>query len=652
MPVQINPLLTYDTGYPDKFLVMTGDQFQEMLNFLDDSRFLVFDFETTGLRWFQGAQSVGLALAGRSRSGEVRHFYVPYRHKTGEAQLELQIISPAIKSLLENPTTLKIAHNLKFDEHFAHLEDWHVLGPRYDTMLAARFFDENKSMALKFRAGSDLGRSDADQWETRVAQEIKKLVKIHRMKKSEYMAQYGYSQVAIPICGTYACFDVDFTFELLKFYEKAGISTEYPGLWDNEMALVGVLCQMEENGLLVDVPHLEKLRLELIEVQSQLELRIEQYMGRRLELSRDEEIRNLLLNQLGIPLSKQTKKGALAVDHEVLEELQDQHPVIPLIMRWREVEKIRGTYITSILDRIDSKNILHADFQQAGTNTGRLSCREPNFQNQPSDNNDRAKEFSGKSLEDGGVDPWSIRRAYINRGKGWMRQFWDYSQIELRVIAFYTQDPVMVDAYIKGEDIHSRTSMEVFGTKEKAKRRISKVINFGLAYGMSEIGLSRQVKIPIEDAEKFLARFYDRYAGVAKFKSRFWGEVRQRGGTFRNIFGRPRRVPEINSWDNKLRGRAERQAIATLIQGTAAELTKISLVRISELIQEHGFSAQIVNTVHDEIQIDVPVEEMVEFARGVKKLMEHFPQFAPIPIVVDGEYTVESWADKKPLPEV
>lgn len=652
MPVQIDPFLSYDTGYPDKTLVMTGALFQRMLNFLDQSPVLVFDFETSGLEWFKDARPCGLALSGWDKDTQKIHsFYTPYRHRTGEAQLDIGVIGPAFKKLLADESRTKIAHNLKFDEHFARTEGWRVKGPRYDTMIAARLYDENRPLALKTRAEQDLGRQDAGEWERKVGGQVTKLAKIHKMGKKDYMAKYGYSQVVSPVCGTYACFDVEYTLGLYGLYERARVSSAYPRIWNTEMQLIEVMCDMEEMGLPIDVDYLGNLRDSLHGVKASLEMEIERLVGGRLNVSSDEVLRDFMVNRLGFKLTKLTKtKANLSVDNEVLASFQDHHPVIKVIMDWRDVEKLLNTYTTSILKRLDSKNILHADFQQTGTNTGRLSCKEPNFQNQPSDDDARAEKYTGKDLEHGGIDPWSIRRAFVNRGPGWVRLFFDYSQIELRVLAFYSKDPVMLDNYLKGGDIHERTSLEVFGSKEKKFRRVAKVINFGIPYGISELGLSHQAKIPYRDAEKFLATFFRRYAGVAQFRKRFWTQVRSQGCQFQNLFGRPRRVPHIVSPSDFHRGKGERQAIATLIQGTAAELMKESMVRVHQRFQKEGLPAYLVNSVHDEAQADCHVDALVPACRAMKEEMERFPEFDPIPVVVDGDYSTQSWADKKGLP--
>jgi DNA polymerase-1 len=277
------------------------------------------------------------------------------------------------------------------------------------------------------------------------------------------------------------------------------------------------------------------------------------------------------------------------------------------------------------------------------------NCREPNFQNQPTDDDDRALAHSGKKVEDGGIDPWSIRRAFTVRqdgGRAIPRLFFDYSQIELRAIAYYSADPRMVQTYLEGGDIHDTVSKEV-----DRPRRIAKVINFGLSYGLTETGLARQAKLSSEEAKATMQRFFGRFPGIQKLRTRLYAAMRaDPQASFTNVFGRTRRLPAINSEEAWEAGRAERQAIGSLIQGTAAELTKESIVRLAQFFEAEKLPAKLVNTVHDEVQIDCPVECFVEVVRGVWKRMEDFPEFSPIPIVVDGEYTLKSWADKLPLP--
>lgn len=651
MPIQVNPHVSLETGYPDKHLVWRVDQFASMMRFLEQSPVVVFDFETSGLRWFDKASACGIALAGIDASGAIQSFYTAFRHDTYLKQLPLETIHAPIGALLRDERKLKIAHHAKFDLHMAEKEGWQVAGPLYDTMIAAKLRDENRPVGLKARAESDLGRTDATEWESRVEEEVRQLARRLKLGKEAYLERYGYSQVCPTICGTYACFDVEFTALLYQAYETHQLSQVFSRVWNTEMQLIPVLCDMETFGLPIDVPYVQDLRARLRAVQQRLEASIAQLLpGVQIRLSADDDLRDFLVRRLRLPLSKETKGGKLAVDHDVLETFAHAHPAISLIAEWREAEKIANTYTGSILSRLDSQNLLHADYQQTGTVTGRLSCSNPNFQNQPVDDDARAKAHCGKGLQDGGADPWSVRRAYCNRGQGWVRLFFDYSQIELRVLAKLSNDPVMVDAYVKGEDIHDRTSLEVFGTKEKAFRRKAKVINFGLSYGMSQYGLAPKLKISVDEAAAYLDRFFERYAGVARFRQEFWGAMQARKGVFQNLFGRPRRVAGMMFHNPDIQREARRQAFASLVQGTAAELTKESLVRIARFFKDARLPARLVATVHDEIQIDTPVECLPEVARGVKQRMEAFPEFAPIPIIVDGSYSTTNWSEKKSLP--
>jgi len=804
MAVQMTGFNDYDLERrrPDYHIVLTGERFDQMIRFLESSKVIAYDTETSGLEWFRESRICGVALAGMV-DGQVHHFYVPFRHATGEEQLAVERISPAIRHLLAGPQ-LTIGHHLKFDMHMSRREGWVIAPPWYDTMIAAKIYDENRLVALKFRAVEDLNESQARVSEGRVAAMVSQLAKAQKMGVEAYRAQYGYSQVPIWLLGEYACADVEFTYRLYLFYEQPqrSISQRYARIWQTEMELIEVLCDMEEQGIAIDVPYLSQLRLELqLELERMAAEIVVLLGGRRLELGSDAVIRKFLLEDLGCRLTKQTSGGSkgikqYAVDKEVLAEFSHVHPAVERILAWREAEKLANTYTLSILDRLDSRNYLHPDFQQVGTTSGRLSCRSPNFQNQPQDDDARAKRFSGKSLEDGGVDPWSIRRAYVVGQSGWVRLLFDYSQIELRVLAFYTRDPILVDAYLKGEDIHTRTSIEVFGTDEKAMRRLAKVINFGLcisegqrvltqqdglvpiervqdhhllwdgvewvkhgglvcrgveevltydgitatpdhvvylrdgsastlrdaafaiyprrlavgaidetpvrfvsvdraggedsggrcdplgefaqpqkakvydlinagprhrftvegkivsnSYGLSPVGFARQVHVSRDEAERHFQKFFERYRGIPEFSGVFWAQVRRQKGYFQNIFGRPRRIRGMNAPDKFERGKAEREAIASLIQGTAAELTKESLVRIARFIKEHNLPAKLVSTVHDEIQLDCAVGALPEVARGVKHLMENYPEFSPIPIQVAGDYTIQSWSDKQKLPK-
>lgn len=651
MPVQTSAISYWPAGEENKQIVTDGEAFERMLRHLRDGPTLTVDYETSGLAWYAHARSCGIALATWERdSGKIWNYYVPYRHDTGEPQLDFAVVSPAIGDLLADERLTKICHNIKFEDHFSRKEGWHLGGARYDTMLAGHLYDENQFLGLEARAASLLGHQDSKHWDHQMQKEVLKLARAHRMGIREYKTRFGYSQTPINLCGTYACYDTQFTTELFFFYERWGVSRRYPRLWSTEMELAECLCDMEEEGLPLDIEYLESLRDSLGGVKAGLEDQIRSVLGSDMfNLGSDDELRFYLSQKARLPLYKKTRKGQLSVDKEALAPFKATLPVVKLLLDWREADKLENTYTTSLLSKMDANGVIHPDFQQVGTNTGRLACREPNFQNQPTDSDDRAKEHSGKKVKDGGLDPWSIRRAFCVRRDGARvipRLYFDYSQIELRTMAFYSQDATMTNVYLTGGDIHDEVSKEV-----GCDRRTAKVINFGLNYCLTSMGLSRQAGLTEDEAEAFMKRFFERFPGVPRFREQLWASMRARPDcSFDNLFGRTRRIPLLNSPQAWEQGRAERQAIGSLIQGTAAELTKESIVRVSRFLKEEKLPAKLVNTVHDEIQIDCDPDCLVLVVRGVTRLMEAYPEFYPIPVIVDGEYSVKSWADKQPLP--
>ena len=625
-------------------VVRDTETFRKMMQILESVPMFAFDTETSGLAYWAHSKAVGYAFATRV-DGVLRAWYVPVRHYTGEGQLPFEFVEGPLSKLLADPSKTVVGHHLKFDIHMIRKDGWYIGGILYDTMISARMYDENRALALKSRALEDLMYADAHDMEARLNRELIRLAKDARMGITAYRDKYGYSQIPVNLAGVYACRDVQYTWELMEKYERWGVSRNYSRIWKTEMALIEVLGEMEERGMLVDPYYLNTLHDATGAKMAALEDQIRYVLGADMfKLGSDIELRNFMTEVIHLPLHRRTKGKQLSVDREVLSEFapSDRTGVLKLILEWRDAEKIHSTYTKSILDKLDSRNVLHGSFNQAGTNTGRMSSSDPNLQNFSQDDDDRAIAHSGKPLKEGGVDPWSVRRAFIVESPRKPRLFLDYSQIELRVLAYYSKDPIMVETYLAGGDIHKRTAEEV-----GVNRRTAKVINFGLSYCLTPMGMARQVGISEPEAEEFMKRFFERYKGITEFRNTFWNQVRQNGGQFSNRFGRTRRVPEINSTQDWQRGRSERQAIGTLIQGTAAELTKESLVRIHRWLKAEKLPAHLVSTVHDEVWIDTDVECLAHVGRNAKRLMEDFPEFEPIPITVSGAYTVTNWADKK-----
>lgn len=636
-------------------IVIRPHQLSEMVSFLRRQKLVTFDFETSGTAWWGHAKAAGLAFTSHDLSeSQPRNFYVPYGHLTGQFHLPRETVIEAVKPIFEDTAIGKIAHNIKFDEHFLHQEGIQLLGPRHDTMLLAQLYDETRRLGLKFRALMDLGDDTAFLHEELLSYELTRLAKLAGMGKTEYLNQCGYAGIDQFLCGQYACHDALMTWGLFHHYQALGIQTYYAQLYADEMALTEVICEMEEIGLPIDVAYLADLRTRLLKESERNEnLFFQAAQVDRFNLGSDEEVRQYLAKGLKLELTKKTKGQQFAVDEEVLSSFLEVRPHLQYMIRWRDVEKKLTTYTQSLIDKADINGIIHPDIKQYGARaSGRMSCDSPNVQNVSSDDYDRKKENDG-------VDPESVKRAFtVPRATGWgagcslVRGYFDFSQVEYRVLAFLSQDVALLDAYANGRDIHNEVEKRVWGT-EGEHRTKAKTIGFGLSYGLTAPGLARRLKLDIAEAEDIYRRHSEQFPGIQKFKDRLYAEVRANPvgefHYFNNPFGRTARIKGMMAQNKYDRFRAERQCIAILIQGTAAQLTKILLVRGHRWFKEQGLKTRFVCTVHDEVQTDGPQDEFAYVAPNVKRMAEDFPQFAPVPIVMGGEYSTTHWADKKDI---
>ena len=636
---------------PTKRIVRDVDEFWQVIRYVEQFPEAAYDTETSGLAWQHTARIVGFSLTVRNPQGPgTLSWYFPFRHQTGEKQLPGDVTLKGLRAILENTRLGKIVHHAKFERHMAWMEGIRILGPLRDVMIEAHLYDENFNIGLKDRITRDLGDTAARAHEIILSKLLTERAKHAGMGKEAYTDRYGYATIPISIAGTYACYDTDGTLRLADFYDKHNIRGFFSETYADELELSEMFFEMEQIGVPVDVGYLRHLQRITAAAQEQLAPQVFSALNYKFNLGSDAELRDVLTQRMGLRLWKRTKQGdQFAVDKEVLESFAEDHPVCGLILEWRQANKIETTYTTGIIERLDANNILHGSFKSLGTNTGRTSSENPNMQNFAGDSDKRALAFSGKKLEDGGVDPWSVKRAFLcQRFPGWVRRFNDYSQIELRVLAHYSQDPVMLDVYATGEDIHNRTSMEVFGMLDKSMRRYAKVINFGLSYCLSSVGFARQAKIPEHEAEEHMRKFFERYSRIAPFREEFWSYVRQNNGCFRNLFGRPRRVPYINAQQGYMRGRGERQTIGALIQGTAGALMKKALIRINRWRKANSVEMLPCQLIHDDFQFDVHKSIADDVNREVVQMMEEFGDYFPnVPIEVDTESSETNWAEKK-----
>jgi DNA polymerase-1 len=589
-------------------------------------------------------------------------------------QLPPEKVLAAQQTILGDPKITKVAHNSKFERHMARVDGLRVRGEVVDTMVAAHLYKSTELIGLKERLIADVGDHAAAELKDTLQQDIRRLAKWRGLGVKAYRASYGYTELDQWLIQPYGCADALGALKLFNHYDSIGVRSyyskprrgpQYLSLWETEMALTEVFSHMEHIGQPLDLDYLKHLHVYMEMEKEKAEAAFfSTFHVQKFNLGSDDEIRQFLQKGLKVRLVKKTNKGAMAVDADVLLDLESSYPGLGHLLRWKDCEKKASTYTIALAARADQHGILHADFQSVGTVTGRVSCKEPNLQNVASDDAARAKAA-------GGVDPESIKRAFIvprktadpymqwvqkHRGPGvqLVRQFWDLSQVELRVIAHYTREPRMLQVYAEDGDIHEATENAVFGTGKSTphgdiNRRYAKNLNFGMAYGLGPAGFSRQVKgITLERAEQIYTEFRQKFGQIWRYKAQFLGWVRANGCRFDNMFGRTRYVPDLISEERDLRARAEREAFSTLIQGTAAELSKVAMVLIDRDLRARGLESRLTQMVHDELQIDGPLEEEREVSKIVLHRMTDFPDFV-VPIRVEAKRSVTHWSDKSTI---
>ncbi|NOX28793.1 MAG: DNA polymerase I, partial [Actinobacteria bacterium] len=363
---------------------------------------------------------------------------------------------------------------------------------------------------------------------------------------------------------------------------------------DIERPLVRVLAKMEQLGVGVDVGELERLRDDLVSECDRLEAAIKEQAGRDFNVNSTKQLREVLFEELELTPQKKTKTG-YSTDAASLEKIRDQHPIVDYLLSYREVEKLRSTYGQGLLEVVGADSRIHATFNQTVARTGRLSSEDPNLHNIPV-RSERGREF---------------RRAFVPKD-GWKLLVADYNQIELRVIAHLAEDPGLISAFDSGQDIHSATAASIFGVDPGditvEQRSKAKMVSYGLAYGMEAYGLAQRLSIGRAEAADILDAYFVAFPNVRTFMDRVVNEARDRGYT-ETEFGRRRLIPELNSPNRQIRSAAERQAMNAPIQGLAADIFKVALVRLDAAIAAGGLSSQVVLQVHDEVILEVPPDE-------------------------------------------
>ena len=419
---------------------------------------------------------------------------------------------------------------------------------------------------------------------------------------------------------------------LRKQVEEQGLAEVYEKI---DLPLAGVLAEVERAGIRVDPKALEKMSQSMEKEVRRLEKDIWSMAGSEFNVNSHTQLAEVLFDKLNLqPPSRRGKGKVRSTAADILEELGDQHPLPAKVIEYREIAKLKSTYVDSLPKLIHPETgRLHTSFSQTGTATGRLSSSDPNLQNIP------IRTELGRE----------IRAAFVAE-KGQILLSADYSQIELRIMAHFSKDPVLVEAFRNGEDIHARTAQEVFGVGPLAQtaehRRAAKAINFGIIYGLSAFGLAKQLSIEQREAAQFINAYFTRYRGVKEYLDNILVETRKTGMA-KTLFGRIRPISEINSTQVQLRNFAERTALNSPLQGTAADLIKLAMISIDARLRKEKLAARMILQVHDELLFEAPLKEKAALEKLVQEEMEGVYKLA-VPLVVE-VCTGPNWRDRRRL---
>ena len=580
-------------------IVDTAESLGEVINVLSHLESFAVDTETTGLDPRQAAL-VGISLS----MAPGKAWYLPVGHTAGD-QLGLSEVIAALKPLLEDPGVVKIAHNGKYDMAVLLKYGVSVENLGFDTMIAAHLLGE-KAIGLKPLAFSKLGMEMTSIGEL-----------IGTGAKRISMAWVDISRVS-----DYACADADMTNRLSKLLE---IELKDQELWELfttvEMPLLPVLLRMETNGVALDTSRLREMSWGMGEKLAKLESEIYSCAGHRFNINSTQQLGAVLYDELGLPRTKKTKSG-YSTGAPVLEGLKGTHPIIELLLEYRQLMKLKSTYIDALPALVDpDTGRVHTSFNQTGTTTGRLSSSDPNLQNIP------VRTEEGRQ----------VRRAFIAEKESSLLLAADYSQIDLRALAHLSQDPILLAAFAHDEDIHATTASQVFGVPlsevTPQMRRFAKTVNFGVIYGMSEYGLEQATEFSRQEAAEFIKAYFEKYSGVKDYLTATKRDAAEKGYV-QTILGRRRYIPEINSSNGQVRMAAERMAINMPVQGTSADIIKMAMIELQREMDEKGLEAKMILQVHDELLFELPQEEVEELSQLVLRIMPEALKLS-VPLKID-----------------
>lgn len=585
--------------------VLTQAQLQAWVDKLAGAELFAVDTETTSLNYME-AQLVGISLAVEPGTA----CYIPFGHDYLGApmQLDRETVLETLRPLLEDARKAKVGQNIKYDMSVLAEHGIALAGVAFDTMLESYVLDSIGS------------RHDMDSL---AANYLNKTTTSFTDIAGKGAGQLTFNQIALEQAAPYAAEDADIT---LRLHQQLwpGIAAEpsLQTLFETiELPLVAVLSKIERNGALIDCQQLQQQSGELTQRLAELQAEAWQLAGQEFNLASPKQLGEILFEKLNIPVLKKTAKGAASTKEEVLAELALEYPLPKVILEHRGLAKLKSTYTDKLPTMVNPKTgRLHTSYHQAGTATGRLSSSDPNLQNIP------IRTAEGRR----------VRQAFV-AAPGSVLLAADYSQIELRIMAELSGDEGLRNAFAQGLDIHSATAAEVFAVELEEvttdMRRSAKAINFGLIYGMSAFGLARQLQIGRKQAQEYIDLYFQRYPGVQAFMQNTRVNAADKGYV-ETLFGRRLYLPEINDRNAMRRQAAERTAINAPLQGSAADLIKIAMIRVDAWLAEQKLNSKMIMQVHDELVLEVPESEMEQVRSGLRDIMQGAAELN-VPLIVD-----------------
>ena len=565
--------------------IRTEKELDELMGLINQADYVSFDTETTSLDYML-AELVGISIALKPNEA----FYIPINHnyEGAEKQLEQDFVLEALKPFLESDEIPKIGHNLKYDRHILQNAGIDLKGTLLDTML------------FSYVNNSTVTRHNLDAVSKRY---LNISPTSYEDVAGKGAKQIPFSEVSIDVASDYASEDADISLKLYEHIEplvqkEAKLAKLYSEI---EGPLIYTLGDIERNGVLIDSEKLSQQSKELEAKILKLESKVQKNAGEDFNLGSPKQLQEILYEKLGLPVIKKTPKGQPSTSEAVLQELSMDFPIVHDILSYRAISKLKSTYTDKLPKMINSNTgRVHTSYHQAVTATGRLSSSDPNLQNIP------IRSEEGRRIREAFIAP-----------EGYKILAADYSQIELRIMAHLSKDQGLMDAFAKGQDIHQATAAEIFSINiddvTPNQRRSAKAINFGLIYGMSAFGLSKQLQITRAEAQNYIEQYFERYPGVKNYMDETKSSAKQ-NGYVETVLGRRLYLADIESSNYQRRQYAERSAINAPMQGTAADLIKMAMTDLHSKIRNESLDAKIIMQVHDELVIEVNENQLDELS--------------------------------------